>query len=143
MKVIGVKCESRQQGEFVFDSLKEAVEKKRLALDDIALVNREEDGKVALHQTIDTGLRSRFTDRGINDKMMKRAGDELGENGAIVFALGADASVDAVAAKVKELTDGALETFIVAEDKDDDGLLREAAVDVSAPDHMMVRAPYS
>ena len=76
MKVIGVKAESRQQGEFVFDSLKEAVEKKRVALDDIALVTREEDGKSTLHQTIDTGCGVRFTDRGINDKMMKRAGEE-------------------------------------------------------------------
>ena len=144
MKIIGIKAETRQQGQFVFDSLNEAVEKKRVALDDVVLVDSDEDGKVTLHQTTDKGLGSRFRDRGLDDKMMKRAGEGLGENRAIVFGLGADASIDAVVAKVNEVTGGALQMFVVDESaKDDDSLVRASAPDYELPAHMMVRAPYS
>ena len=50
-KVLAVRAPSHDQGEFVLSSLHDAVEKKRIELDDIALVSHDADGKLELHKT--------------------------------------------------------------------------------------------
>ena len=50
-KVLAIRAPTHDQGEFVLTSLHEAIEKKRIELDDIALVSHDPDGKVELHKT--------------------------------------------------------------------------------------------
>jgi uncharacterized membrane protein len=126
VKVIGIKADTYESGQWVLETLQTAVKKKRVALDDIALVTHDTEGKVKLEQT----TQGRFRDTGIDDDLMKQIGGMITGSQTVVFALGADASVDAVAAKVRELTGGDMETFVI--DQDDDSII--AAFDVELPD---------
>jgi uncharacterized membrane protein len=126
VKVIGIKADTYESGQWVLETLQTAVKKKRVALDDIALVTHDAEGKVKLEQT----TQGRFRDTGIDDDLMKQIGGMITGSQTVVFALGADASVDAVAAKVRELTGGDMETFVI--DQDDDSII--GAFDVELPD---------
>ena len=57
MKIIGIKVESLGRAEWAVETLKTAVEHKRVTLDDIAFVTKDEEGKVQLHQTGDITVR--------------------------------------------------------------------------------------
>lgn len=46
---------------------------------------------------------------------MKRVGEMMEQGQTVVFAVGADASIEAVAARVNEVTGGAMETFVLSE----------------------------
>lgn len=127
MKIIGIKAETYENGQWVLETLQTAVKKKRVALEDIALVTHDDAGKVKLEQTTQSSLWGRFHDTGVDDDLMKRIGGMLTGGQTVVFALGADASVDAVAAQVREFT-GDMETFII--DEDDDSLIRAVAIDL-------------
>ena len=48
VEVIGIRARSHADGEFVLEALKTAVDSKRVALDDIALVARDEHGEVEI-----------------------------------------------------------------------------------------------
>jgi uncharacterized membrane protein len=175
--VIGIKTQSYDNGIFVLEALKTAVREKRVALDDIALVHRDEGGKIKIVQTEDTttggaagkgmlvgalvGLAAppllgaaavgaglgaiwgKFRDRGVDDDLMKRVGKMLSEDEAVVFAMGSDASIQAVGEKVREIAGDSMETFMIGDD--DESLVREAADEV--PDALgpqqMIRVPYS
>ena len=162
MKVIGIKTDSRADGEFVLESLKTAVREKRVTLDDMALVTRDAEGKVQIEQTGDAtpehgakrgalvgalvglaappllgaaavgaglgALWGKFRDRGVDDDLMKRVGEMMEEGQTVVFAVGADASIEAVAARVKEVTGGAMETFVLSEG--DTALVEEVAREI-------------
>jgi uncharacterized membrane protein len=126
VKVIGIKADSYDSGQWVLETLKSAVEKKRVALEDIALVTHDAEGKIKLEQT----TQGRFRDTGIDDGLMKQIGGMITGGQTVVFALGADASVDAIEAKVRELTGGDMETFVI--DEDDDSVI--GAFDTAIPD---------
>ena len=53
MKVIGITVENEERGEFVLEALRIAVAAERVSLDDLALVTKDDSGKVHLHQTKD------------------------------------------------------------------------------------------
>ncbi|MFL5928417.1 MAG: hypothetical protein ACJ77E_15915 [Gaiellaceae bacterium] len=151
-KVLAIKAPGRDQGEFVLASLHDAAESKRIDLDDIALVSHDPDGKLELHKTS-----GRFHRHRIDDAVMKRVGELIAAPDAIVLAQGDDATIDAVGARVRALTRGDLKTYEVADGvlhevtgtdasielPDDEGLLREAAVDLPSPTGIMVKAPIS
>jgi uncharacterized membrane protein len=175
VKVIGIKADSRDHGEFVLDALQTAVEENRVALDDLALVTRGADGKVEIHQTKDVtpkrgaakgtlvgaliGLAAppllgaaavgagvgavwgKFRDRGVDDDLMKRVGEMIADGEAVVFALGDGASIDAIAARVRERTGGAMETFVINDD--DEAVVREVAVHIPEPSGLSIHMPYS
>ena len=162
MKVIGIKADRLDQAEWVVETLKTAVEKKRVTLEDIALVTKDDEGKIHIHQTKDVtpgkgakrgtlvgalvGLAAppllgaaalgaglgavwgKLRDRGVDDDLMKKVGGMIKEGEAVVFALGDDASIDAIDNRVRELTDGNALTFTI--DKDDEALVREMSVHV-------------
>jgi uncharacterized membrane protein len=123
VKVIGIKADTYENGQWVLETLQTAVKKKRVALDDIALVTHDAEGKVKLEQT----TQGRFRDTGIDDGLMKQIGGMITGSQTVVFALGADASVDAIAAQVRELTGGDMETFVI--DEDDDSVIGAFATD--------------
>lgn len=163
MKVIGIEVGTKQRGEFVMEALRTAIEEKRVTLDDMALVTKDDEGKVHIHQTKDTtsgkaagkgalvgalvGLAAppllgaaavgagvgaiwgKFRDRGVDDSMMKSVGGMIAEGEAVVFALGADESIDAIADRVREVTDGTMKTFAV--DPGSEDVVREASEDLS------------
>jgi uncharacterized membrane protein len=171
VKVIGIKTESRARGEFVLEALKTAVLEKRVALEDIALVCRDDEGKVQIVQTGDVttgsgakrgtlvgalvGLAAppllgaavvgagvgaiwgKFRDRGVDDDLMKRVGGMIADGEAVVFAMGADSSIDAVAERVRDVGGGTMETFVIADG--DANLVSEAAVHVTP--EMLSREP--
>jgi hypothetical protein len=151
-KVLAIRAPGRDQGEFVLTSLHEAVEKKRIALDDIALVSHDPKGKLELHKTS-----GRFHRHKIDDAVLKRVGEQIAPPDAIVLAQGDDATIDAVGARVRSLTRGDMKTYEVADGElhevtgtdasialpDDEGLLREASVDLPSPNTIMVKAPIS
>jgi len=175
VKIIGIKVRDEQNGEFVVEALTTAVKAKRVSLEDIALVMRDEQGQLHVRQTKDatTGkgarkgtlvgalvglaappllgaaavgaglgaLWGKFRDRGIDDKLMKSVGEMIESGEGVVFALGDDASIDAVAERVRELTDGKMETFTMG--TGDEALLREVAMDVPEPPAPSVRIPLS
>jgi uncharacterized membrane protein len=103
VKVIGVPVENESQGTFVVGALEDAIAAKRLELRDIAYVTKEADGKVKVHQT---RFKAHFWDTGIKDKVMKSFGEDLPEGHGIVFALGDEQAITALAGRVDELTDG-------------------------------------
>jgi uncharacterized membrane protein len=123
VKVIGIKADTYENGQWVLETLQTAVKKKRVALEDIALVTHDAQGKVKLEQT----TQGRFRDTGIDDGLMKQIGGMITGSQTVVFALGADASVDAIAAQVRELTGGDMETFVI--DEDDDSIVGAFATD--------------
>src|SRR3954469_10667746 len=136
-KVLAIRAPGRDQGEFVLTSLHEAAEKKRIELDDIALVSHDPDGKLELHKTS-----GRFHRHKIDDAVLRRVGELIAAPDAIVLAQGDDATIDAVGARVRALTKGDLKTYEVADGElheltgtdasialpDDEGLVRESAV---------------
>jgi uncharacterized membrane protein len=163
VRCIGIKADSRADGEFVLDALNTAVREQRVVLDDIALVCRDGSGKVWIEQTGDVtpargakrgalvgaliglaappliaatavgagvgALWGKFRDRGVDDDLMKRVGGMISEGETVVFAVGADASIEAVAVRVREVTGGSMETFVLSEG--DSALVQEAAADIS------------
>jgi hypothetical protein len=151
-KVLAIRAPGRDQGEFVLASLHDAAENKRIELDDIALVSHDPGGKLELHKTS-----GRFHRHKIDDAVLRRVGELIAAPDAIVLAQGDDATIDAVGARVRALTSGDLKTYEVADGElhevtgtdasvaviDDEGLLREAAVDLSPPTAIMVRMPIS
>jgi len=151
-KLLAIRAPGRDQGEFVLTSLHEAAEKKRIELDDIALVSHDPDGKLELHKTS-----GRFHRNKIDDAVLKRMGELVASPDAIVLAKGDDATIDAVGERVRALTGGDLKTYEVADGElhevtgtdgsialpDEEGLLREAAVDLPAPTGIMVKMPLS
>ena len=151
-KVLAIRAPGRDQGEFVLASLHDAAENKRIELDDIALVSHDPDGKLELHKTS-----GRFHRHKIDDAVLKRVGELIAAPDAIVLAQGNDAMIDTVGARVRALTRGDLKTYEVADGElhevtgtdgsvalpDDEGLLRENAVDLPAPTGIMVKMPIS
>jgi uncharacterized membrane protein len=175
VKIIGIMVANRDQGEFVLEALRTAVENERVTLEDMALVTNE-DGNVEIHQTKDVtpgkgarrgtligavvglaappllgaaavgagvgALWGKIRDRGVDDDLMKNIGSMVGSGESIVFALGDDASIAAVADRVRELTDGDMKTITI--DTDSEALVREAADHVpEPPTGMPIRMPYS
>ena len=175
MKVIGITVENEERGEFVLEALRIAVAAERVSLDDLALVTKDDSGKVHLHQTKDittgkgatrgalvgalVGLAAppllgaaavgagigaiwgKFRDRGIDDDLMKRIGSMLVDGKAVVFALGDNASIEAIEARVREEAGSGMTTFTI--DDDNEALVREAAVDVPVPMGLTARVPMS
>jgi uncharacterized membrane protein len=175
VKVIGIKVDNEERGEFVLESLRTAVAAERVTLDDLALVTKDEKGEVHIQQTKDvtTGkgarrgllvgalvglaappllgaaavgggigaLWGKFRDRGIDDDLMKRVGGMIAEGQAVVFALGDNASIDAVNGRVREVGGGDVETFTI--DDNNEALVREAADHIPEPTGPMVKAPIS
>jgi hypothetical protein len=151
-KVLAIRAPGRDQGEFVLTSLHEAAEKKRIALDDIALVSHDAKGKLELHKTS-----GRFHRHKIDDAVLRSVGEQIAAPDAIVLAQGDDATIDAVGARVRALTGGDMKTYEVADGElhevtgtnasialsDDEGLLRENAVDLPSPNAIMVKMPIS
>ena len=151
-KVLAIRASTRDQGEFVLTSLHEATEKKRIELDDIALVSHDLDGKVELHKT--TG---RFHRHKLPDAVLKQMAEQIEYPDAVVLAQGDDATVDAVGARVRALTGGDMKTYEVADGElhevtgtaglialpDDEGLLREASDELPTPTGIMVKMPIS
>jgi uncharacterized membrane protein len=118
VRVIGIEAKDQAAGEFIVESLLRAVEAERVTLEDIALVTKEADGKVKIHQTKGS-IRGHFHDRGVNDKLMKNVTETLEPGQTMVFALGSDAMIKAVDDRVKELTDGEFATFTVDQESPD------------------------
>jgi uncharacterized membrane protein len=175
MKVIGIPVSDQEHGEFVMGALRDAIERKQVTLEDMALVVKGDDGQVKIHQTKDitTGkgafrgglvgaviglaappllgvtvlgagagaLWGKLRDKGVDDNLMKNVAQPLENGQAVVFALGDDSSIDAIEARVKELTKGEMTT--VTFDPDDESELRAMAQDIPMPEHIMVRAPIS
>ena len=166
MKVIGIKTKNRDHAQFVLDGLQDAVAKERVELDDIAMVFRDEEGKLQIQQTGDitpkkgavrgglvgalVGLAAppllgatvlgaglgavwgKLRDKGVDDATMKRVGGLIAHGEAVVFAIGPDASLQAVAERVQEVMGDEMETFVIG--AEDESVLREAATDgVEAP----------
>jgi uncharacterized membrane protein len=86
-------------------------------------------------------LWGKFRDKGVDDDLMKRVGSMLADGEAVVFALGDNASIDAVNDRITELADGEITTFTI--DDDNEALVRDAAVHVPEPTGLTVRMPYS
>jgi uncharacterized membrane protein len=103
VQVIGVPVQNESQATFVLGALDEAVAAKRVELKDIAYVSKEADGKVKVHQT---KFVAHFWDTGIKDKVMKSFAADLPEGAGIVFALGDEQAIGALADRVDQLTDG-------------------------------------
>ena len=103
MQVIGVPVENEGQRAFIVGALEDALAAKRVELKDIAYVTKEPDGKVKVHQT---KFLANFWDTGIKDKVMKSFADDLPEGHGIVFALGEEQVIAALADRVDQLTDG-------------------------------------
>jgi hypothetical protein len=135
-KVLAIRTSGRDHGEFVVTSLHEAAEKKRIALDDIALLSHDSDGKLELHKTS-----GRFHRHKIDSDLLKDVGRQIAPPDVVVLAKGDDATIDAVGARVRALTGGDMKTYEVADGQlhevtgtdasvailDDEGLLREAS----------------
>ena len=151
-KVLAIRASGRGQGEFVVTSLHEAAENKRIELDDIALISHDPEGKLELHKTS-----GRFHRHKIDEAVLKHVGEQIAPPDVIVLAKGDDATIDAVGARVRTLTDGDMKTYEVADGElhevtgtdgsfalpDDEGLLREASDEQPMPTGIMVRMPLS
>jgi len=151
-KVLAIRASGRGQGEFIVTSLHEAAENKRIELDDIALISHDPEGKLELHKTS-----GRFHRHKIDEAVLKHVGEQIAPPDVIVLAKGDDATIDAVGARVRTLTDGDMKTYEVADGElhevtgtdgsfalpDDEGLLREASDDLPTPTGIMVRMPIS
>ena len=154
-KVLAVRAPTHDQGEFVLSSLHDAVEKKRIELDDIALVSHDADGKLELHKTS-----GRFHRHRIDDAVLRHVGDQIEPPDAMVLAQGDDDTIDRVGQRVRAITGGDMKTYEVAGDEllelrevtgtdgsialaDDEGLLREASDSLAMPTGIMVKMPLS
>jgi uncharacterized membrane protein len=136
VEVIGIRARTHADGEFVLEALKTAVEHKRVALDDIAIVTRDEHSEVEIRPKP-----GRFRHKGIDPDLLHKVGNAIGDGEAVVFAQGADASIEAVAARVREVSGGDMETFVF--NLDDEAFLREAGESLELPTGMLVKAPFS
>jgi uncharacterized membrane protein len=175
VKIIGVKVESRERGEWALEALKTAVESKRVTLEDIALVSKDDEGKLHLHQTEDVtvgkgtkrgtlvgvvvglaappllgaaavgagvgALWGKFRDRGIDDDLMKKVGEMLESGQAVVFALGDNASIDAIEARAREL--GYDDVTAVDVDAGTAEVFYEAAEEIPEPGALISGLRYS
>jgi uncharacterized membrane protein len=175
MQVIGIPVTDQEHGEFVVASLQDAVERKQVTLEDLALVVKEPDGKVKIHQTKDAtpgkgafrgglvgaviglaappllgltvlgagagALWGKLRDKGVDDKLMKNVVEPLEAGHGVVFAMGDDASITAIEARVRELTKGDMTTFTF--DPDDESDLRAIAEDIPVQTSILVRGPIS
>jgi uncharacterized membrane protein len=175
MRVIGIPVTDQAHGEFVVESLQGAVERKQVTLEDLALVVKDPDGKVRIHQTKDItpgkgafrggligaviglaappllgltvlgagagALWGKLRDKGVDDNLMKNVVEPLESGHGVVFALGDDASIAAIEARVRELTKGDITTFTF--DPDDESELRAMAVDIPVQTSILVRGPIS
>lgn len=84
-------------------------------------------------------LWGRLRDRGIDDQLMKYLVEPIQAGHGVVFALGDDASIDAIEARVKELgTDELLEVTL---DQHDESALREFADEILLPQNVLVNMP--
>jgi hypothetical protein len=110
-KVLAVRAPSHDQGEFVLSSLHDAVEKKRIELDDIALVSHDADGKLELHKTSGHFHRHR-----IDDAVLRHVGDQIEFPDAMVLAQGDDDTINRVGQRVRAITGGDMKTYEVAGD---------------------------
>ena len=82
-------------------------------------------------------LWGRLRDKGLDDKRMKAFVEPLEAGEGMVFALGDDASIDAIADKVEELSDG--KTATLRFDAGDEAALREMAVEIPRRDELSPR----
>ena len=175
MKIIGIKVETIDRGEFVLNALQEAAKANRVTLEDLALVTKDDEGKVQIRQTKDVtvgkgakrgtlvgalvGLAAppilgaaavgaavgaawgKIRDRGVDDDLMKRVGGMIAEGQAVVFAMGDNASIDAIEAKIAEQADRHVTSFVINDN--DEALVREVAVHVPEATSLTERMPYS
>jgi uncharacterized membrane protein len=175
VKIIGIKLENLGRAEWAVETLKTAVEAKRVTLEDIALVTKDEEGKIHLHQTGDITTRKgakrgtlvgavvglaappllaaavvgagvgavwgKFRDRGIDDDLMKNVGEVIASGEAVVFAMGDNASIDAIEARARELGIGDLTSFEV--DDASAAVFQEASEEVPEPSAFMSPLRYS
>ena len=109
MKLIAIQTESADQGEFIFGAIQDAVAAERASLDDAVLVEPEGGGLKLTHTKSWFGR----IFGGIDDGRAKRLHAKGPEGGALVLALGAPATVDAVARRVRTVTRGDMHTFEV------------------------------
>jgi uncharacterized membrane protein len=75
-------------------------------------------------------LIAHFRDGGLDNKLMKKLGDDLEPGQGIVFALGDDASINLVNTRVRDLTDGNTVPLLFTIDDHHDMALRAMAVDI-------------
>jgi hypothetical protein len=74
-----------------------------------------------------------------DDDTMKRVGGMIADGEAVVFALGDNASIDALNARVKEVGGKDVETFTI--DDSNEAISREAANDIPEPSGYPVKPP--
>jgi hypothetical protein len=110
MKLIGIATDTPQQGRFVFRAIGEAAAAKRVDLADAVLVSGG-----AVHHL--KGRLSRLFGSGIDDSHARRLAAQAAADSSLVLVLGADAEVEAVALRLRTITDGALRTFDVDGDQ--------------------------
>ena len=99
MKLIAIGIETPGQSEFIFDTLREAVEHERVALEDAAYAGP--DGVVHLK-----GRTKRMFGEKIDDAQVRA-------KQPWVFALGAADQVDAVSQRVRTVSKGDIKTYDV------------------------------
>jgi len=154
MKIIAINAGSPDHGDFVVESLITAREQGRLTYEDTALVTKEAGGKIDVkhHRT------HHFHRRGLDGALLDKIGGAIGAGEAVVLVLGPDADMDAVASRVLDLTGDDMPVYEAADGSmrritqadvghytvpDDEGLLREAAVDIPQQTGMLEKMPYS
>jgi hypothetical protein len=113
MKLIAIQTENAGQGEFIFGALQDAVAAERASLDDAVLVEHEDGGLKLMHTKSWFGR----IFGGIDDAQAKRLHAKGPTGGALVLALGAPATVEAVARRIRTVTRGDLHTFEVDGDE--------------------------
>lgn len=81
-------------------------------------------------------LWGKIRDRGIDDELMENVGGMVDPGESVVFALGDDASIDAILDRLREVQDADIAAFTI-----DEALAREAAERLPATDELNVRIP--
>jgi hypothetical protein len=109
MKLIAIQTDNAGQGEFIFGALQDAVAAERATLDDAALVEPDGGGLKVMHTKSWFGR----IFGGIDDGKAKRLHAKGPAGGALVLALGAPATVEAVARRIRTVTRGDMHTFEV------------------------------
>jgi hypothetical protein len=153
MKVLAIRLQNRNQGEFVVGALHDAAEAKRFVLDDFVLVSRDASGKPELHKH-----RSWFHRHALPGPLLERIAEQIDPGEAAVVAQGDEKTVDAVGARVRaigkgdyktyDVVDGTLhevtggETAVVQLD-DSDEFLRDAADAIPQANTLLVKMPFS
>jgi hypothetical protein len=113
MKLIAIQTEDAGQGEFIFGAIDDAVAAERASLDDVALVEIEDGGVKVRHTKSWFGR----IFGGIDDGQAKRLHAKGPAGGGLVLALGAPATVDAVALRIRTVTRGEMHTYEVDGDE--------------------------